>query len=386
MKSKALEQVFVISVVIIMTVPASAVGFATTGYTATTQSTGNCISANYFTARLYTYDSFNPQSPADVVDFDSDDFTEVTGSKFNDIALPYSTEEGTKTIATNNYVMTPANLYIVVTNGVDDPFTYSMSLNFSFSDTVGTLSGVDGYITVGGTENTPETIYNSNKAYHLQFNATFTNTTFVSANDTISYVVSISTIKSVIQNMGIVVEASTCQTVISQETPVTEQVNITGVGEGIEGSYTKEESTVAGRPTVQVSNSTNESGGIADSSGNVNISISIPENTPFLIRIWNKESYKVYVNIRISNVIVNGSPTSHDYGNKEMGSNFAYFLSTYGPNWSTGSLNNVINNNAWFYSGSDPVTVRLTATFDDGTGRTAQKVLMHIMFRDAPSS
>ncbi len=264
MKSKALEQVFVISVVIIMTVPASAVGFATTGYTATTQSTGNCISANYFTARLYTYDSFNPQSPADVVDFDSDDFTEVTGSKFNDIALPYSTEEGTKTIATNNYVMTPANLYIVVTNGVDDPFTYSMSLNFSFSDTVGTLSGVDGYITVGGTENTPETIYNSNKAYHLQFNATFTNTTFVSANDTISYVVSISTIKSVIQNMGIVVEASTCQTVISQETPVTEQVNITGVGEGIEGSYTKEESTVAGRPTVQVSNSNNESGGIAD--------------------------------------------------------------------------------------------------------------------------
>ena len=174
-----------------------------------------------------------------------------------------------------------------------------------------------------------------------------------------------------------------------EDSPIMDQVDVIP-GEGFSGNLTKEEASVAGHPSVNIKNSTNPQGGIADSDGNVNLSISIPANTPFLVRIWNKESYNVTTHVEIGNVIINGQTGSHTY-NRNLSAGFATFLCHYVDSWGShqwyrSNLSQIIDNNGWYYSSSGTVTIEIEAHYDDGSGtKTAQNVFLDIVFKDTPT-
>lgn len=180
-----------------------------------------------------------------------------------------------------------------------------------------------------------------------------------------------------------------CSMTLFEDSPVMDQVDITP-GAGVSGTVNKTESTVSGRPTVNISNSTNIYGGMADFDGNVNLTLNIPENTPFVVRIWNKESYNVVTHVEISNVIINGVNGSHTYNrNLTHGytTHLCHYIDSYGSNqWYRSYITDIVINNGWYYSTDGTVDINITANYDDGTGtKTAQNVLLYIVFKESPA-
>lgn len=141
---------------------------------------------------------------------------------------------------------------------------------------------------------------------------------------------------------------------------------------------------------IAISSNDNANGGIADSDGNVNVALSIPENTPFVIRIYNGENYRIVTYVDIDNVILNGQSGSHSYGANTQLSGYNRYLCHYYEEysnktyeyWNTSNWSKVISNNGWFYSDNGVVDISITAHYDDGSGRTAQNVFLYVILKN----
>lgn len=377
----------VLTVVGLFLIPQVSAGYASASYSAVTVCSNNTLTADYFTLGLYSYDDY-AQHPYESVEFDQDDFTPCGGS-FASGSIEYTQNGAVKTIVANNYALTPSNLYfVVIYSGVIPGWSYSLSFDFEFRDGNDTVSGVTGYLVHDDEVIDDDTVFSPNVAYRVQFSANFPAVSFSENSITCSVIFQgIRATASAIRGTYCVTEA--CSMTLIEDSPVMDQVDITP-GAGVSGTVNKTESTVSGRPTVNISNSTNTYGGVADSDGNVNLSISIPANTPFLVRIWNKESYNVTTHVEIGNVIINGQTGSHTY-NRNLTAGFATFLchyvDSYGSHqWYRSSLSQIIDNNGWYYSSSGTVTIEIEAHYDDGSGtKTAQNVFLDIVFKDTPT-
>ena len=138
---------------------------------------------------------------------------------------------------------------------------------------------------------------------------------------------------------------------------------------------------------ITVSSKDNTNGGIADSDGNVNIALSIPENTPFVIRIYNGEQYRIVTYVDIDNVIINGQSGSHSYGANTQLSGYnrylCHYIDSYNNDvWNRSNIRDVIDNNGWYYSADGVVDISITAHYDDGSGRTAQNVFLYVILKN----
>ena len=154
--------------------------------------------------------------------------------------------------------------------------------------------------------------------------------------------------------------------------------------------YETDVSTFQGHVSVRVSSDENANGGIADSNGDVNVSLSIPENTPFVIRIYNGENYRIITYVDISNIIIDGESGSHSYGANTQLSGFYRYLCHYYEEysnktyeyWNTSNWSKVVSNDGWLYSDNGVVNINITAHYDDGSGRTAQNVFLDVILKN----
>lgn len=138
---------------------------------------------------------------------------------------------------------------------------------------------------------------------------------------------------------------------------------------------------------ITVSSKDNANGGIADSDGNVNVALSIPENTPFVIRIYNGEDYRIVTYVDIDNVIINGQSGSHSYGANSQLSGYnrylCHYIDSYNSDvWNRSNIRDVIDNDGWYYSANGVVDISVTAHYDDGSGRTAQNVFLYVILKN----
>lgn len=138
---------------------------------------------------------------------------------------------------------------------------------------------------------------------------------------------------------------------------------------------------------IAISSNDNANGGIADSDGNVNVALSIPENTPFVIRIYNGEDYRIVTYVDIDNVIINGQSGSHSYGANSQLSGYnrylCHYIDSYNSDvWNRSNIRDVIDNNGWYYSANGVVDISITAHYDDGSGRTAQNVFLYVILKN----
>lgn len=290
------------------------------------------------------------------------------------------TEDSVKTIQADTYTLiSGANLLITGTGA------YSISYDASFYDNGVEMNGITTYLFVGSDSVIDEhTVLYPSISYEVQFSAAFPAVQFTGP-----ITCDLSIMISAIVNTSTFDLDGNCATIKIEDDPISELVDVTP-GEGADGNYTKTTVTESGCQQVIVSNNTNASGGVADSEGNIDIVLDIPENVAFCIKIWNREGYDVYANITFSNIIINGSSGSHTYTNQKLGAGYArYFChyttsGTFGSEyWSTTNLNNVKNNNGWFYSSSGTVTITIDGHYDDGEGNLAQNVRLSVVFRDA---
>ena len=136
---------------------------------------------------------------------------------------------------------------------------------------------------------------------------------------------------------------------------------------------------------ITISSKDNANGGIADSDGNVNVALSIPENTPFVIRIYNGEDYRIVTYVDIDNVIINGQSSSHSYGANTQLSGFNRYLCHYidgTEQWNRSNFKDVVDHDGWYYSADGVVDISITAHYDDGSGRTAQNVFLYVILKN----
>ena len=289
-------------------------------------------------------------------------------------SISYKTESGQNVIVEDIYSIISGAHLLIAGNG-----TYSVSFEVHFYDDNGEIES-ESYLFIDDTP-ASECTLQGNTQYNIQLNTFFSSSAF-------SGTVRCNLILRVyaLHNGCTYDDMNDCATIEVHDDPVADLIDVTE-GSGIGGEYIKTTTTVGGVPQVIISNSTNTNGqGVADADGNINIILNIPANTPFCIKIWNRESYDIRADIVVSNIIINGSSTSHSYNNQNLGSGFARYFCHYtyrgSTYWSTTNLNNVVNNNGWFYSSNGSVTISIDAHYDDGHGNKAQDVRLSVIFED----
>lgn len=307
----------------------------------------------------------------------NDSFTAVLYSDTSILngSISYKVEDGKNVIVPDIYILISGAHLVIAGNG-----SYRVSFEVCFYDDNGELDA-DSYLFIND-EPANDVTLSPEEVYTLQMNVMFSATEFTG---TIRCVLTIYIYTA--NNDCTYVDAGNCAVIEVHDDPTADLIEVTEGGD-VGGSYVKTTTTVGEVPQVIISNSTNTTGqGVADADGNIDIILNIPANTPFCIKIWNRESYDVRANINISNIVIDGESTNHKYNNQKLGSGFArYFCHyiAYNSNyWSTTNLDNVKNNNGWLYSSTGTVTISITAHYDDGQGNKAQDVRLAVIFKDA---
>lgn len=306
----------------------------------------------------------------------SDSFTAVLYSDTSILngSISYKVEDGKNVIAPDIYTLISGAHFVIGGNG-----TYRASFEVHFYDDNGELDA-DAYLFLND-EPIEDVTLSPDDVYTLQMNVMFSATEFTG---TIRCEITIYIYTA--NNDCTYVDMDNCAVIEIHDDPAADLIEVTEGGD-VEGAYIKTTTTVGGVPQVIISNSTNTTGqGVADADGNIDIVLNIPANTPFCIKIWNRESYDVRANITINNIVVNGSSTNHQYNNQKLGSGFARYFCYYTNHgstyWSTTNLNNVTTNNGWLYSSNGTVTISIDGHYDDGHGNKAQDVRLAVIFKD----
>ena len=319
-------------------------------YSSDTTSSGE-VTSDYFTVILYS------------------DAAIFNGS------LSYKVIDGHNTIVPDIYTLISGTHLVIYGDR-----TYNVSVEAHFYDANGQLDATS-YLFIDDTP-VNEITLDPNTIYNVQMNVTFSSVQF---SGTITCVLTL--VVSAVYNDCTYADSGNCAIIEVPYDPMADLIDIT-TGDDVEGDYIKTTTTVGGVPQVIITNSTNENGqGVADSEGNIHVVLDIPANTPFCIKIWNRDWYNVNANIRVDNIIINGETQSHYYENQRLGIGLAryycYYRSYGSDTWTTTNLNNVVNNEGWFYSSSGTVTISIDAHYSDFLGNKAQNVRLSIIFKDA---
>lgn len=374
----------ILSVMSVLMLATLNVGYAIVN-TGTVQSTDNTVSDVDFNIGLYSFDDYDALNPTDELAYDSTSFTAL--STVLNGSITYTAVDGNKTVKEDNYVLASGNVYLIIqTNNIESGNTYSLTMDAVFNDDNGVLSGISSGLFFAGSGDaiTSSTALQPNTAYRIQINSSFPDIPYVG---TITFSLSVDTVTIITTTVhGLYLEQGTCSMVLVQDDPILDLVEIT-TGDGVEGDYIKDLSTISGCPQVQIINNTNTGGtGIADADGNINITLDIPANTPFCVKIWNKEDYDVRANINITNVLIDGEAGNHKYNNQKLGAGFSrYFCHYYAYHstyWSTTNLANVKTYDGWLQSVDGTVTITIDAHYDDGQGNKAQNVNLYVIFKE----
>lgn len=374
----------ILSVISVLMLATLNVGYAIVN-TGTVQSVNNTISDVDFNIGLYSFDDYDALNPTDELTYDSTSFTTLSTALNGSIA--YTEVDGNKTAKEDDYVLASGNVYLVIQeHNTPATNTYNMSLSAVFSDDNGVLSGITSGLFFAGSGEpvTPTTVFQPNTAYRVQINSSFPNISYVG---TMTFSLSVDTVTVITTTVhGLYLEQGTCSMILVQDDPIMDLVEIT-TGDDVEGDYIKDLSTIDGCPQVQIINNTNTGGtGIADADGNISITLDIPANTPFCVKIWNKEEYDIRADINITNVVIDGVVKFHKYNNQKLGAGFArYFCHYYAYSseyWSTTNLANVKTYDGWMQSADGTVTITIDAHYNDGEGNKAQNVNLYVIFKD----
>ena len=290
-------------------------------------------------------------------------------------SISYKTDTG-KIIQEDTYTLISGAYLLISGEG-----SYSVSYEAHFYDDGTEMQNITTYLFIGSDSVIDaQTVLYPDVQYDVQFNAAFPEMEFTGPI-TCSLAITV----SAILNSSLYSMSGDCAVIEIQDDPVAELVDITTGGD-VEGEYTKTTIVESDCPQVIIANNTNSEGGVADSNGNIDIVLDIPEGTPFCIKIWNRENYDVRANIEISNIMIDGVVKNHKYNNQKLGAGFARYFCHYNAYsseyWSTTNLANVKNNDGWFYSTSGNVIITINGHYDDGEGNLAQNVRLSVVFRD----
>ena len=115
-------------------------GYASvTGYTATTQSTGNIITAEYFTVSTYQNSDFDPENI--VYSEPLSNSYVVSDAVFSDAVKVLYSSSGSNYLINSSYTITNENCYMAITNSKGTVNSYSMTLQCTLSETAASVYG-----------------------------------------------------------------------------------------------------------------------------------------------------------------------------------------------------------------------------------------------------
>lgn len=181
-----LRIMLIISAIALIAVQPISVGFALPTYTATTVSSNNTVSAEYFTIGFYTYNNYDADDvPFVVENYDIDDFTPVS-SIFNNDRIQYTMNGDQKVINNTTFHFTQDNLYLIITGKNDNYTVLASGLSVA-------VTGLDGAtitntLNVGGM--TSNYTLSSSNAYSLSVSSTI-NHTFTGTNPDVTIQISL---------------------------------------------------------------------------------------------------------------------------------------------------------------------------------------------------
>ena len=265
-------------------------------YTATTTSSGNSISASYFTVGVYESDNFNENTPVKVENI-SNHYSTTNYAISSGVQAMFSKTNGTYSIDTS-YMLTVNNCYLSITNSEN---TSGVNYNVSFSSVIS--GDVSSYSTFSfeymlGNDSSYKSLntassMQSGKVYKfsLRLNIAYSCTTEPS-----DFGFNISVVTSTSASTGTLA----CQQTLNHDVVNVETGTlINDMMESNNGSLTI--STLNGTynisPTpdgvnygtntdaIRISNGANNDGGIASGNGRVYVDFNVPKNKQFCFAI-----------------------------------------------------------------------------------------------------
>lgn len=280
-------------------------GFAVPiGYTATTVSSGNTVTAEYFTVSTYQNANFDAENPVYSEPLSS---SYVASSEvFSDAVEVLYTQSGSNYVINNTYVIAQENCYMAVINSKGTVGQYSATLQCELSDTAASVYGdaVSFMYKVADEANyksisTPTTI-NSGTAYKLSIQMAIDyNGTTVPVNLTANISVVCSDITSGIlhETCAFSVGAVSTNTGIEDimEANGLNEPSITYGGKTYNLTDPDPNHTEYGNGTaaVRLSNDENGDGGIGEpGNGGVNLKMDLPSQKKFVIAIHYEDHNK----------------------------------------------------------------------------------------------
>lgn len=292
------------AIIIVMIMLFTPSGLAVSGgYTATTQSTGNSISASYFTLGSYSRNTFDPTDPAlspDSESYSADAYTPL-GTPFLDTVSVIYTKSGSNYKLTSNYDLTYSNCYLMIKDHTDGSGSYNVSFGDTIASEITTLFGNGMKIQYKlGNENfkdIPNTsTMNEDTAYRFSVKVVFSynKTSPLPEDFRIEY--AINAVRSMLSGMLTGAQTIDLEKGDTTNDGITDIINENGLTNpsisygGNTYNLTTPEESYDGNDAVQISNSGNPAGGICDpSTGRVNLSFEIPERKFYIAINYNND-------------------------------------------------------------------------------------------------
>ena len=260
-------------------------GYATDSYTATTVSSDNSLSANYFTAGLYSHSGADNPGIIEVTESTEPDFTPADNVvKSGELAFTYSDHK----VSGDNVVITPSNLYLIIHPlAVTGSPTFNIGSHsiaiFDGEDQI--TSGVSSTVTMGDPT-MPTIDMSANTAYKLTVKITIQETTISSDTLTCNFVIS-SIIEQLMQGAYAVQGCNITLTTHSQ--PITDiiQDNEDISDQGFELDPIENSPEYNGNPAVNISSDSNEHGILPDGNGSITVNVNVPTGYYFILSVYN---------------------------------------------------------------------------------------------------
>ena len=379
--------VAILSVATMMVAPVS-VGYASS-YTATTQSTGNEITTEYYTVGLYTY-TLEPDIYPDSVAYSPSNFTPATSYISPGVSFRY----GEGKISGTNVSMSPADLYFVIfASNVSSTSTFNLG-GLEIVMKAGGIaldpSHISYTFTLGGSANPT---MSANIAYKVNTTVTLAETTVTSNQLTCSM-----TLTSLIVNhMNGSFTFTDCNVNVVEYSEEVQDIIDTN-NEDLENTpYNVQPSTNTdqydGSPAISIAG--NNSGGIVPSgNGSINVTISVPAGTKFAIAIYNKNGYTKDQTLKLQiSGTKNGKSVSYPKNpldvtiSRTTGTNTLYFyLDNSGSNILANETSLPTDSHGQWFELEGDVTIHVERKQGAGGTKLDPSTMFDVVLKSVPSS
>ena len=273
------------------------------GYTATAESTGNSITASYFTLGAYSRNSFDPTDAAQSPNsepYSADAYTSL-GSPFLDTVSVIYTKSGNNYKLTSNYTLTYSNCYLAIRDHTGGSGSYSVSFGDTIASEITTLFGNGMKIQYKlGNDNfkdIPNTsTMNDGTAYRFSVKVVFSYNKTSPLPEDFQIEYAIDAVRTMLSGMLIGNQTMDLEKGDTTNDGITDIINENSLTNpsiscgGTTYNLTTPEESYDGNDAVQISNSGNSSGGICDpSTGRVYLSFTIPEKKFYIAINYNND-------------------------------------------------------------------------------------------------